>query len=63
MPIASTRDIRWTFDEFVVEVDREADKIDSLAWRARQTIPLTSEETAAYRRIDSLEKLPPKPGN
>jgi len=51
-----------TFDEYVIEVDRSADRFDSVTWNARQTIPLTREETDAYRRIDSLENQPKSPG-
>ncbi len=53
---------KGTFDEFALEVDRNADKIDSVAWHARQTIPLTAEEVAGYRRIDSIKHLPESPG-
>jgi hypothetical protein len=49
---------KGTFDEFAIEVDRHADEIDSLDWRTRQTIPLTTDETAAYKHIDSLEHAP-----
>jgi hypothetical protein len=47
-----------TFDEYVVEVDRNADDVDSIEWQAHQTIPLTSEEENAYQRIDSVENAP-----
>jgi len=49
---------KGTFDEYVLEVAEEADDVDSLAWNTRQTVPLTSEEVLAYKRIDSLENLP-----
>jgi hypothetical protein len=48
-------DDKVRFDEFAVEVDPDADKPDSTAWDARQTIPLTAQELRGYRRIDSLE--------
>ncbi|MCX6835723.1 MAG: DUF5686 family protein [candidate division Zixibacteria bacterium] len=51
-----------TFDEYAIEVDRLADRFDSVTWNARQTIPLTRDETDAYRRIDSLENRPKSPG-
>lgn len=46
------------FNEYLIEVEPEADEVDSLTWKQRQTIPLTEDEVAAYQRIDSLEKLP-----
>lgn len=51
-----------TFDEYAIEVDRWADRFDSVKWNARQTIPLTRDETEAYHRIDSLEHRPKSPG-
>jgi len=51
-----------TFGEYVIEVDRTADDIDSAAWFERQTIPLTDQEQAAYQRIDSVENEPPSIG-
>ncbi len=50
------------FDEFIIEVQDGADDIDSSTWAVRQTIPLTTIELAAYHLIDSLESLPPSPG-
>lgn len=47
-----------TFDEYLIVVEEEADEIDSAAWAARQTIPLTDDEEAAYVRIDSVEQTP-----
>lgn len=47
------------FDEYVIEVLPDADKVDSVAWAGRQTIPLTAVEIEGYRRIDSIEALPP----
>lgn len=47
------------FDEYVLVVDEDADRIDSSAWEARQSIPLTALELDGYSRIDSLENLPP----
>lgn len=44
--------------EFEFEVSRSADKFDSSAWAARQTVPLTAEETRWYQVIDSTEKKP-----
>ncbi len=46
------------FDEYLLEVDDAADKLDSLAWAARQSIPLSTEEIRGYARIDSVEKAP-----
>ena len=53
---------RTTFDEYAIEVDRLADKFDTVKWFARQTIPLTTEETDAYHRIDSVEHRPKTAG-
>ncbi len=47
-----------TFGDVQIEVAKGADKFDSTAWYERQTIPLTTDEVAAYHRIDSLEKVP-----
>lgn len=47
-----------TFDEFVFEVADSADRIDSLAWSAGQSIPLSLEELRGYARIDSVERAP-----
>lgn len=51
-----------TFGEYLVEVDYSADEIDTSGWQARQTIPLTTRELAAYHRIDSIKQLPPSIG-
>jgi hypothetical protein len=47
-----------TFDEYELVVAPEADDVDSAAWDARQTIPLTASEQYGYRRLDSLEHRP-----
>ena len=47
-----------TFAEYDMEVADSADRVDSTAWYARQTIPLTNEEIRGYQVIDSLERLP-----
>ena len=47
-----------TFNEFVLEVDEKADKVDSSEWYSRQLIPLTDEELTGYHRIDSITHLP-----
>jgi hypothetical protein len=49
---------KGTFGEYSIEVGEQADKIDSLAWAARQTIPLTALELRGYQVIDSTEKAP-----
>jgi hypothetical protein len=49
---------KGTFDEYEIVINEDADDIDSAAWAARQTIPLTEDEQRGYRRIDSLENLP-----
>jgi hypothetical protein len=49
---------KGTFGEYNMEVAEQADKFDSAAWYARQTIPLTTEEIRGYQVIDSLEKQP-----
>lgn len=46
------------FTKAIVTVLPDADKKDSLYWTTTQTIPNTSEETTAYERIDSLQRLP-----
>ncbi|MCP4686111.1 MAG: carboxypeptidase-like regulatory domain-containing protein [bacterium] len=51
-----------TFGEAIIEVVEEADDYDSLAWQARQTIPLTDFEVHEYQRIDSVENEPPSVG-
>ena len=47
-----------TFDEFVIEVDKNADNVDSVQWLAGQIVPLTGNEQIGYKRIDSLENAP-----
>lgn len=49
---------KGTFDQYVIEVDKDADDYDSTLWYERQTIPLTSAEQRGYERIDSLERAP-----
>ncbi|MGD8922736.1 MAG: DUF5686 family protein, partial [Candidatus Zixiibacteriota bacterium] len=49
---------KGTFDQYAIEVDKDADDYDSTLWHQRQTIPLTSAEQRGYERIDSLEKAP-----
>ena len=46
-----------TFD-YVLEVDPEADDIDSATWYSGQLIPLTDLERRGYERIDSLRNAP-----
>lgn len=46
------------FDKALVTVLPDADKKDSLYWQNIQTIPNTDEEESAYKRIDSLKKVP-----
>jgi hypothetical protein len=46
------------FSKAVLTVLPDADNKDSLYWKNLQTIPNTAEETNAYRRIDSLSKVP-----
>lgn len=46
------------FDEYEFEIAKTADDIDSVAWNARQSVPLTAEEVVGYARIDSVENLP-----
>ena len=46
------------FNEYLIEVEDEADDYDSTAWDARQTVPLTATETDAYVRIDSVVNAP-----
>ncbi|UCD62882.1 MAG: carboxypeptidase-like regulatory domain-containing protein [Candidatus Zixiibacteriota bacterium] len=43
------------FDEYVLEVDRGADDVDSATWNAGQVMPLTELERYGYFRIDSLK--------
>jgi len=52
------QETRTLFDEFALEVDPTADKVDSSIWHTRQAIPLTSQELAGYRRIDSVKHAP-----
>ncbi|MCP4704365.1 MAG: hypothetical protein GY865_07125, partial [candidate division Zixibacteria bacterium] len=47
-----------TFDEFIMEVDKNADAVDSAQWFAGQIVPLTEKEESGYNRIDSLENAP-----
>ena len=47
-----------TFDEFIVEVGKDADNVDSAQWLAGQIVPLTENELSGYKRIDSLERAP-----
>ncbi|PWB73667.1 hypothetical protein C3F09_05005, partial [candidate division GN15 bacterium] len=49
---------RARFDEFALEVDPAADRVDSSIWRTQQAIPLTIEELAGYQRIDSVRHAP-----
>lgn len=46
------------FDEYVLEVAPEADDLDSTAWNEGALMPLTEEEQAGYRHIDSLKNRP-----
>ncbi len=46
-----------TFD-YVLEVDPEADDIDSATWYAGQMVPMTALEQRGYERIDSLKNAP-----
>ena len=48
------------FNKAVITVLPEADKKDSLFWTKIQSIPNTPEEQIAYKRIDSVEKVPRK---
>ena len=43
-----------TFGEYAIEVDEKADETDSVAWAARQSIPLTENEINGYQRLDSI---------
>lgn len=45
------------FDKAVVTVLPDADKKDSSYWKSTVPTPYTVEETAAYKRIDSLETV------
>jgi hypothetical protein len=46
------------FTKAIVTVLPDADKKDSLYWISSQSIPNTNEEDNAYKRIDSLKKVP-----
>ncbi len=46
------------FNKAILTVLPDADDKDSSYWIATPTIPNTSEEQAAYTRIDSLERVP-----
>jgi len=46
------------FNKAIITVLPEADKKDSVYWTKIQSIKSTSEETNAYKRIDSVEKAP-----
>lgn len=49
---------KGTFGEYELIVDQSADKIDSVEWAARQSLPLTGLELFGYQRLDSLEHAP-----
>ncbi|MDH3889747.1 MAG: DUF5686 and carboxypeptidase regulatory-like domain-containing protein [candidate division Zixibacteria bacterium] len=44
--------------DYALEVDAEADDIDSATWHSGQLIPLTTMEQRGYERIDSVENAP-----
>lgn len=46
------------FNEYEFEIAETADDLDSAAWAARQSVPLTAEEVFGYARLDSLAQLP-----
>lgn len=46
------------FNKAIVTVLPDADMKDSLYWQKIQSIPNTSEEAFAYKRIDSLKNIP-----
>jgi len=46
------------FGMTIVKVMPDADTKDSTYWKSTQTIPNSSEEKNAYKRIDSLESVP-----
>jgi hypothetical protein len=48
------------FNKAVITVLPQADKKDSIFWTKIQSIPNTSEEQVAYKRIDSVENVPRK---
>ena len=49
-----------TFNKAVITVLPQADNKDSIFWTKIQSIPNTTEEQTAYRRIDSVENMPRK---
>ena len=46
------------FDKAVIKVLPSADEKDTEYWKSIQTIPNTSEENSAYKKIDSLNNIP-----
>ena len=46
------------FDEYILEVDKDADNFDSTKWNTEQLVPLTENEKHNYHRIDSLKNKP-----
>ncbi|MDH5642986.1 MAG: DUF5686 and carboxypeptidase regulatory-like domain-containing protein [Gemmatimonadota bacterium] len=48
--------------EYMIVVDDDADDIDSTEWANSRPVPLEEVEALAYRRIDSLEQVPPSVG-
>ncbi|SYZ71813.1 hypothetical protein TRIP_C10012 [Candidatus Zixiibacteriota bacterium] len=42
--------------DYAIEVDKNADKVDSSVWATGPSIPLTTQELEGYRRIDSTVK-------
>jgi len=48
------------FNKAVITVLPQADKKDSIFWTKIQSIPNTTEEQTAYKRIDSIENVPRK---
>lgn len=48
------------FSEVVLEVADSVDEYDSTRWTEGMRVPLNDFEQYAYKRIDSLENLPPK---
>jgi len=49
---------KGTFDDYVLEVARNALKVDSVTWNQGQLIPLTEEELGGYELIDSIAHAP-----
>jgi len=47
------------FNDYILEVDKNVDDIDSAQWYDGQLIPLTEKEQLGYKFIDSLENRPP----